>query len=107
MTFYNFGIEIEVIVEPHNKQRPVPAPIQNDLELWYGKLAAAMRNRKGCDQQPLQAVAQLSRKAYREQNGRHGNWWITWDGSLVSPEWPRHPGGRFNLVLQEGPVNDC
>ncbi|CAI7569397.1 unnamed protein product [Penicillium discolor] len=98
MTFYYFGVEIEVIVEPHNKQQPVPAPVENDLDLWYGKIAKAMRNRKGCDQRPLKVIAESQRAQYRGTSERHLNWWITWDGSLIAPEWPRHPGVPLEAV---------
>lgn len=100
MTFYYFGVEIEVIVEPHNKQQPVRAPVKDDLDLWYDKIAKALRNRKGCDQKPLKATAESRRTQYRETRDRHLTWWITWDGSLIAPDWPRHPGGRSNLALQ-------
>lgn len=92
--YYNFGVEIEAIVEPHNKGQPVPAPIPDHLRHWYNKLAAALRNRRGTDQRPLRAIAESNRTKYRQQEQRHLQWWVTWDGSLVHPQWPRHPGGR-------------
>ena len=95
MTFYYFGVEIEAIVEPHNKQQPVRIPVFNDLDLWYGKLAAALRNRTGTDNQPLQAVAEPHRGNYRNQNDRHVKWWVIWDGSLAQPAFPKHPGGVY------------
>jgi hypothetical protein len=96
-SFYNFGVEIEVIVEPHNKGQPVTTPIEHDLEKWYNKIAAAMRNRKGDGQRALKVVAEPYRTQYRGQEDRHTKWWITWDGSLIRPEWPRHPGGESSL----------
>ncbi|KAK5457169.1 hypothetical protein LTS15_004950 [Exophiala xenobiotica] len=98
MAFYYFGVEIEVIVEPHNKSQPVPAPVENDLDLWYNKIAKALRNRKGVDQRPLKAIAETQRSEYRETSNRHLSWWITWDGSLVTPDWPRHPGVPLEAV---------
>lgn len=100
MTFYFFGVEIEAIVEPHNRQQPVPAPVKDYLDYWYEKIAKALRNRKGCGQRPLKAIAEPRRTQYRERRDRHHSWWITRDGSLIAPEWPRHPGGRSNLALQ-------
>lgn len=97
MTFYYFGVEIEVVVEPHNKKQPVPAPVSQHLDLWYDKIAKAMRNRNGCDQRPLKAIAEPRRTEYRGRTDRHTYWWITWDGSLISPSWPKHPGGKSNF----------
>ncbi|KAJ6015344.1 amidoligase [Penicillium herquei] len=98
MTFYYFGVEIEVIVEPHNKQQPVQFPVSRELDLWYEKIAKAMRNRKGCNQLPLKVTAESRRANYRGTENRHEKWWITWDGSLVHPSWPKHPGVPFEAV---------
>ena len=38
MTYYYFGVEIDMIVEPHNKQRPVSAPVSDHLDYWYERL---------------------------------------------------------------------
>ena len=100
MTSYCFGVEIEVIAEPHNKKQPVTTPVKNELDLWCEKIAKALRNRKGCDQKYMKATAQTRRTQYRETKDRHRTWWITWDGSLIVPDWPKHPGGRSNLALQ-------
>ena len=99
MTSYFFGVEIEVIVEPHNNRQPVQKPVKDELDLWFGKIAKALRNRRGCDGNPLEAKAQIQRSQYRETQHRQHTWWITWDGSLVSPDWPKHPGGRSHLAL--------
>ncbi|PCG94029.1 Putative amidoligase enzyme [Penicillium occitanis (nom. inval.)] len=98
MTFYYFGVEIEVIVEPHNKQQPVPAPVSDHLDYWYDKIAKALRNRKGSDQQALKAIAESRRTTYRSTTDRYLTWWITWDGSLIAPEWPKHPGVPLEAV---------
>ena len=95
-SFYYFGVEIEAIVEPHNKGQPVRDSTQDaaQLRLWYCKLAAALRNREGTGGQRLKATAELNAIEYRKQTDRHLQWWVTWDGSLVEPQWPVHPGGR-------------
>ena len=92
--FYYFGIEIEAIIEPHNKGKPIQGTTKESLRVWYDKLAAALRRREGTDRRRLKATAQSNLKKYRQETNRHIQWWITWDGSLVKPEWPKHPGGN-------------
>lgn len=95
-SYYHFTVVIEAIVEPHNKGRPVRESTQDgaQLRLWYGKLAAALRNREGTGGQHLKATAEPNIIEYRKQTDRHLQWWITWDGSLVEPRWPSYPGGK-------------
>ena len=45
MTYYYFGVEIDMIVEPHNKQRPVSAPVSDHLDYWYDKIAKGFKPR--------------------------------------------------------------
>lgn len=76
MTDYHFGVEIEVIVEPH-KIRP---PLREKHALYYEKLAAALRNRG------LKAKADSLQAGYSKRPEHYDKWWITKDGSLGSPE---------------------
>ena len=70
-SFFYFGVEIEAIVEPRNKGRPVPGPIKDNLRLWYNKLAAALENRRGLDGRRLRAVAESNITKYRNMTDRH------------------------------------
>lgn len=72
MTNYHFGIEIEVIVEPH-KIRP---PLNEKHALYYEKLAAALRNRN------LKAKADSLQNGYAKKPEHYDKWWITSDSSL-------------------------
>ena len=95
VSFFYFGVEIEVIVEPHNKGQPVQERIPETLDAWYEKLAKALRRRRGTDHRLLRVTAEKDRKKQRQSTDRHLQWWITWDGSLIAPAWPKHPGGTF------------
>ena len=99
-SYYNFGVEIEAIAEPHNWGQPVTDSTSSNLEYWYEKLAAAQRNRRGTDDLALRAAESKNRR-YRKRNDRNLQWWITWDGSLVKPKWPEHPGGKMILRSQD------
>lgn len=93
---YSFGVEIEAIVEPHNRGQPVKQSTDTTLRVWYEKLAVALRNRTGVEHLRLNAEESLS-KDYHRRSDRNLKWWITWDGSLAQPSWPEHPGGKMIL----------
>lgn len=75
MENYSFGVEIEMIAEPHK--------IRNDLvtlhALYYAKIAAALRNRG------LPAASD-ELQLYRKHPEHYDKWWITKDGSLPYEE---------------------
>lgn len=74
MANYHFGIEIEVIVEPHKVR-----PELNTLHaLYYGKLAASLRKRG------LKAKSDDLQSRYGKRPEHYDKWWITKDGSLGS-----------------------
>lgn len=71
MTNYHFGIEIEVLVEPHTIRAPL------DHALYYDKLSKSLRKRG------LKAVANdLQPGGRRRRPDLYDKWWITRDGSL-------------------------
>ncbi|KAG5744183.1 hypothetical protein H9Q70_013106 [Fusarium xylarioides] len=74
MADYHFGIEIEVIVEPHK----VRTPLSTKHALYYGKLAASLRKRG------LKAKADDLQQGYTKRPEHYDKWWITKDGSLGS-----------------------
>jgi hypothetical protein len=70
---FNFGLEVEVVVEPW-KVRPEWA---NRPQEYYERLALALRNRK------LKAIADTLTDRYCAQHPQHyDKWFITRDGSL-------------------------
>lgn len=72
MTNYNFGIEIEVLAEPHTIRAPL------DHALYYDKLAKSLRKRG------LKAAANdLLPGSTRHRPDHYDKWWITCDGSLA------------------------
>ena len=75
-SYYHFGIEIEAIVEPHNKGQPVQEAMQDvaQLRIWYGKLAAALRNRQGTGGQRVKATAEPDINEYCKQTDRDLQW---------------------------------
>lgn len=80
---YYFGVEIEIIAEPHTVRHPLVRAF------YYEKLAAALRNRG----QP--ALADTLRDKYRKRAEHYDKWWITKDGSLKSP---RHPLSKLVVL---------
>lgn len=70
MTSWTFGIEIEILAEPHKIRNPLEFP------LYYEKLAVALRGRN------LNAEADDLQSAYRKHSEHFDKWWITRDGSL-------------------------
>jgi hypothetical protein len=73
---YHFGVEIEIIAEPHTVRHPLVRPF------YYEKLAAALRKRG----EP--AVADTLHDKYRKHAEHYDKWWITKDGSLKDPAHP-------------------
>lgn len=76
MADYHFGIEIEVRLVPHK----IRAPLSEKHALYYGKLAAALRNRG------LKAVADDLQGDYRKHPEHYHKWFVTKDGSLGTPQ---------------------
>ncbi|KAF5532982.1 swim zinc finger domain-containing protein [Fusarium mexicanum] len=74
MADYHFGIEIEVIVEPHK----IRTPLSTKHALYYSKLAASLRKRG------LKAKADDLQQGYNKRPEHYDKWWITKDGSLGS-----------------------
>jgi hypothetical protein len=74
-----FGVEIEMIVEPHTVRDPLKP------EVYYRKLEAALRKRG------LKALADTLTERYRKHPEHYNKWWITKDGSLGKPS---HPGSK-------------
>lgn len=74
MTSWTFGIEIEILAEPHTIRCPL------DYPLYYGKLAAALRNRG------LNANADDLQAGYSKHSEHFDKWWITSEGSLGNIE---------------------
>ncbi|KAI1116787.1 putative amidoligase enzyme-domain-containing protein [Nemania sp. NC0429] len=77
---YYFGVEIELIAQPHNVQEPLLR------RLYYEELAWSL-NRHG-----LSAISdRLDGSKYRKHPEHYNKWWITKDGSLGDPSYPRIP----------------
>lgn len=75
---YSFGVEIEVLVEPH-KIRP-PLNTREKHALYYEKLAKALRNRG------LRAQHNDLTQTGQWRSTDYTQWFITRDGSLPSSE---------------------
>jgi hypothetical protein len=75
--YYHFGIEIEVIAEPHKVRHPLIAWV------YYERLAAAL------EFQGLTALADRNQGRYRKHREHYDKWWITKDGSLGKPPHPK------------------
>jgi hypothetical protein len=80
---YHFGVEIEIIAEPHTVRHPLLRAF------YYEKLAAALRKRG----EPAAADTLLQK--YRKRAEHYDKWWITKDGSLKSPA---HPLSKKTLI---------
>ncbi|KAI1749941.1 putative amidoligase enzyme-domain-containing protein [Xylaria castorea] len=77
---YYFGVEIELIAEPHNVQYPLLRRI------YYEMLAGSLYFHG------LLAIAdELDGSRYRKHPEHYDKWWITNDGSLGDPSYPRIP----------------
>ncbi len=83
---YNFGVEIELIAEPHQVQHPFLRAV------YYEKLAAALRS------QGTQAVADRLNEAYSKHPEHYDKWWITKDGSLGNPDHPFSQYLEFSVL---------
>ncbi|KAI0099790.1 putative amidoligase enzyme-domain-containing protein [Nemania sp. FL0031] len=87
MRHYYFGVEIELIAEPHK--------VRNPLFRWvyYEKLATALRY------QGLKALADKLDEKYRKHREHYDKWWITSDGSLGNPRHPQIPLEAVSPIL--------
>ena len=74
--YFFFGVEIELIAEPHKVRHP--------LKRWvyYEKLATSLRHYS------LDAVADDLQENYRKHREHYDKWFITKDGSLGRPLHP-------------------
>ncbi|KAI0911252.1 putative amidoligase enzyme-domain-containing protein [Ustulina deusta] len=87
---YYFGVEIELIAKPQDEQ---------DLprRAYYEKLAWSL-NQRG-----LSAVAdRLDGSRYCKHPEHYDKWWITKDGSLKDPSYPRIPLEAVSPTLRTG-----
>ncbi|KAI1780348.1 putative amidoligase enzyme-domain-containing protein [Hypoxylon cercidicola] len=86
--YYYFGVEIELIAEPHK--------VRNPLLRWvyYEKLATALRN------QGLDSLADKLDQKYRKHGEHYDKWWITKDGSLGDPPHPQIPLEAVSPILR-------
>ncbi|KAL2076226.1 hypothetical protein VTL71DRAFT_1169 [Oculimacula yallundae] len=84
---YHFGVEIEIISEPHTVQNPLLRAF------YYEKVAAALRARG----QP--SVADTLQDRYRKRAEHYDKWWITKDGSLGNPDHPLIPLEAVSPIL--------
>ncbi|KAK8115645.1 swim zinc finger domain protein [Apiospora sp. TS-2023a] len=74
---FDFGVEIEAIVEPHKIQRPF------NRYFYLERLAAGIKQRGG------NAVADTGREEHRKHPEHyHTSWWITNDDSLGDVDYP-------------------
>ena len=88
--FYQFGIEIEMIADPHKIRDPL------DRSVYYERLAQALRN------SGVRARADDCRGQYRKHTEEYSRgWWITRDGSLASPS---HPGSECIRDIVSGNI---
>jgi hypothetical protein len=71
-----FGVEIELIAEPHTVRHPLVR------KFYYEKLAASLRYHG------LNAVADSLEGRYRKHSEHYDKWFITKDGSLGNPTHP-------------------
>ncbi|KAI0420538.1 putative amidoligase enzyme-domain-containing protein [Xylaria grammica] len=89
MSYYYFGVEIEVIAEPHHVQDPLLRRV------YYEKLARAL-NRHGL----LATADKLDGSRYcKHAEFYDSHWWITKDGSLKDPSYPRIPLEAVSPIL--------
>jgi hypothetical protein len=82
-SFY-FGVEIELIAEPHTVRHPLVR------KFYYEKLAASLRYHD------LNAVADSLEGRYRKHSEHYDKWFITKDGSLGNPA---HPASEYLLFI--------
>lgn len=75
-TYFYFGVEIELIAEPHMVRHPLVR------KFYYEKLAASLR------WHGLDAVADSLEGRYRKHSEHYAKWFITKDGSLGNPTHP-------------------
>ncbi|KAI0481571.1 putative amidoligase enzyme-domain-containing protein [Xylaria cf. heliscus] len=88
---YYFGVEIELIAEPQYVQEPL-------LRRVYYETLARTLNRYG-----LSAVAdKLDGSRYSKHPEHYDKWWITKDGSLKDPLYPRIPLEAVSPTLCTG-----
>lgn len=73
--FY-FGVEIELISEPHEVRYPL------DRRFYYEKLAKSLRSHG------LDAKADSLEEKYRKHSEHYDKWFLTQDGSLGKPDYP-------------------
>ncbi|KAJ6039474.1 hypothetical protein N7444_008379 [Penicillium canescens] len=85
-SFY-FGIEIELISEPHVVRHPL------GRRFYYEKLAASLRSHG------LDAKADSLAGRYRKHSEHYDKWFLTKDGSLGNPAHPAIPIEAVSPVL--------
>ncbi|KAJ5418404.1 amidoligase enzyme-domain-containing protein [Penicillium crustosum] len=85
-SFY-FGVEIELISEPHEIRQPL------DRRFYYEKLAKSLRSHG------LNAKADSLEGRYRKHSEHYDKWFLTRDGSLGEPDYPAIPIEAVSPVL--------